>query len=876
MRTYTSEKQPAHSKTRRLSVLCLIALTVCVGVLWGTPHAIPGNGVEAAAKADGVWYVNKSSTSETEDGASWETALRTIQPAVDAAHDAGGGEVWVAQGTYNELRVSWMLYDYGDIDTGSLVMQPGVDLYGGFAGSELNRLDRAAGVYSTVDGSTARGGEPAYHVVVGSDDATLDGFLVTGGNSSHPSWPSWPSHASNGAGMYSRDCSPVVSQCIFRDCCAWYSGGGMYSSGGTPKIDGCVFEGCAALHGGGAYFSDCAVQIDGCLFEGCAAGDGGGAYFSGCAAQINRCTFTYNGDAEDPYGEGGAILQSEGTLLVIDSVFEGNHVRYGSALGVSSANAELVRCVVRDNRGFPVNLYWAFVSFTNCLFEGNLASDAAGCVASAGSQVEMTNCTLSNNFSPDVGAIVISQTSSLSMTNCIVWGNSSPPFYVEPTSTMAVAYSDVEGGYLGEGNISADPQFKDPANGDLGLWWGSPCIDHARSEGAPEDDLVGMVRPQYWGFDMGAYEFVAVDGDGDTMDDAWESEHGLDPGNSLDGAEDPDQDGLRNDEEFLLNTDPHDPADPPEAFYVSNAGSDETGDGSQTEPWATIRRAMTAATMYSTFRPTTVYLDEGVFNEPVVLGESVTLAGQGPALTTIQYFNLSDDEHVVVTAAEDSTLRDCKIKLPGFYTSSTVLLRIADVAATVQNVVFDGNDNLYSLGALISGVDSSASLIEDCTVRRLHFGIQAVDTGANITWTVFEGIRGDAVFVRLPETKSGQAHTPLLGSAAQADTTGGNEFRSVFGSFVLNMSPVVTMAENNDWGVYTQQEIAAKMLGSVDFVPFLGAGEGEGEGEGEPDSGCMGGTFESRGSFNTGDALLLLFAVTTLTLTRYCSARRDG
>ena len=51
-----------------------------------------------------VWYVDKDNASGTEDGTTWATAFTTIQPAIDAAHADGGGEVWVAEGVYDEPR----------------------------------------------------------------------------------------------------------------------------------------------------------------------------------------------------------------------------------------------------------------------------------------------------------------------------------------------------------------------------------------------------------------------------------------------------------------------------------------------------------------------------------------------------------------------------------------------------------------------------------------------------------------------------------------------------------------------------------------------------------------------------------------------------
>lgn len=70
--------------------------------------------------AAAVWYVNQANTSGTHDGASWATALSTIQAGVLAAGAAGGGEVWVAQGEYIEY----------------VTLQSNVSLLGGFSGNE--------------------------------------------------------------------------------------------------------------------------------------------------------------------------------------------------------------------------------------------------------------------------------------------------------------------------------------------------------------------------------------------------------------------------------------------------------------------------------------------------------------------------------------------------------------------------------------------------------------------------------------------------------------------------------------------------------------------------------------------------------------------
>ena len=96
--------------------------------------------------------------------------------------------------------------------------------------------------------------------------------------------------------------------------------------------------------------------------------------------------------------------------------------------------------------------------------------------------------------------------------NSILWNNSSS-IYKTTNSSDTVRYSDVQGGYAGEGNIDADPLFLDtlfhlsdlsPCIGAgidsiqiAGTWYYSPVID---IEGNPRPDPAGSMP------DMGASE----------------------------------------------------------------------------------------------------------------------------------------------------------------------------------------------------------------------------------------------------------------------------------------------------------------------------------------------------------------------------------
>jgi len=74
----------------KMRVLLLIALGVLVGS-WGM-LAISG-----LAQAETTRYVKPNGTG---DGTSWSTASGTLQEMIDMVADSGGGEVWVAAGTY--------------------------------------------------------------------------------------------------------------------------------------------------------------------------------------------------------------------------------------------------------------------------------------------------------------------------------------------------------------------------------------------------------------------------------------------------------------------------------------------------------------------------------------------------------------------------------------------------------------------------------------------------------------------------------------------------------------------------------------------------------------------------------------------------------
>ncbi len=116
----------------------------------------------------------------------------------------------------------------------------------------------------------------------------------------------------------------------------------------------------------------------------------------------------------------------------------------------------------------------------------------------------ITNCTFAHNHASDMYGALYSGTGPTNVpnvpvvTNCIIWGNTAQggPKGIGNwhDCRTVVTYSCVEGGYEGEGNISADPVFVAPDKGDFRLGAGSPCVDSGDGRFAPPTDLEGNPR----------------------------------------------------------------------------------------------------------------------------------------------------------------------------------------------------------------------------------------------------------------------------------------------------------------------------------------------------------------------------------------------
>ncbi len=302
------------------------------------------------------------------------------------------------------------------------------------------------------------------------------------------------------------------------------------------------------------------------------APSGGGIKGNGTLATIENNNITTNtADGSYPDGYGGGLYHCNGTIQ--NNTISGNSAGHGG--GLSDCNGIIQNNTISGNSAYG----GGGLSDCNGIIQkntisGNSATSGAGLLDCDGT---IHNNTIAGNSGNDGGGLFwcdgIIQSNTITgnsakyagsgfsgcggfIINCIIWGNSTDPWgstFYESTTPFYSCIQDWTGG--GRGNISADPRFVDPANGDYHLQPGSPCIDAGSTYYLLKDyiiDVDGECRLAGSSVDMGSDEYgSSIDSDGDLMADNDEATQGSNPDNP-----DSDGDGLRDGAEVLRGTNP--------------------------------------------------------------------------------------------------------------------------------------------------------------------------------------------------------------------------------------------------------------------------------------------------------------------------------
>ena len=378
----------------------------------------------------------------------------SIQQAINAA--ASGDTVSVAPGTY-----------YETID---------------FRGKDITVASEQGPQVTIIDGHGA--GSVASFNLGETRDAVLSGFTLRGGYT----------NSFGGGGIAILSSSPTIRDNIITDNQVCNSGGGISSFWGSPLIE----------HNTITHNS----------MRGCSGGWGLGVYIYGnSAAEIVGNLITENNDTRAGAG-GGVALFSAGNPTVRGNVISNNVIvppvggcsQRGGAIAIANdMHGTIVDNLIVGNKAcVAAAVYWiGYASSGGAVFANNTVTDNEGrfgapAIYTAG--VDGRTWIANNVITTRSGAALLcDNVVNVSMPNLA----SNDMFRADVGSPYAGTCADQTGL---NGNISADPLFVDPANGDYRVRMTSAVID-AGNDAVPQIppvDLAGGSR--------------IVDGNGDGLE----------------------------------------------------------------------------------------------------------------------------------------------------------------------------------------------------------------------------------------------------------------------------------------------------------------------------------------------------------------------
>ncbi len=382
-------------------------------------------------------YVNHAA-SGSNDGTSWENAYTDLSEALGSAQT--GQKIWVATGTYSPGGAS-------PVDTSSFFLQSGVEIFGGFAGTEsmLSQRDITANptiLSGDVNGDDIDGelhtnkSDNVLHVLFADENvdntAAVDGFTISHGYTdtvNTVSFDHW-----RGGGLHSRG-APQIRNCIFTKHFARF-GSSIYVIGGTGmRISNCQFDdnyaqaSCAGFLG--LFVND--LEINDSEFKNGTASWGTGLYVFNSATRVYNTSFIDNASSN-----AGAIYcdgqDSLGTFMLIDGChFEGNSANDFGGGAVYNWNENLVlnNFTFNNNNGSNAaaiyndgRLGGRTIVIDSCQFTDNTAVDWVGAIYNWASNIELTNSEFSGNkASNTAGAVFTGGGGTAVYNNCSFTGN---------------------------------------------------------------------------------------------------------------------------------------------------------------------------------------------------------------------------------------------------------------------------------------------------------------------------------------------------------------------------------------------------------------------------------------------------------------------
>ncbi len=294
------------------------------------------------------------------------------------------------------------------------------------------------------------------------------------------------------------------------------NGGAISCLESNPTIrDNYIINNSASEKGGGIYCENSYPKIENNIFSGnISANNGGGIYSISGGAIVKHNIFDNNLAAN----VGGGIYCEDGYPVLTNNTLIENHAEIGAGITCSNSNSVIsyndVIGNVSSNYGGGIYCEEAApIIKYNIIIENTAANNGGGFFCFDSSPL-IENNIIGWNLSGNRGGGFYGVGDNPVIVNTIFWAdsaNSGNEIYIFSGAPL-ISYCDIQDTiWNGIGNISADPLFRDPDNGDYHLKsvecgdpYDSPCID------AGQPDIEDILLNCDWGLgtilsDMGAY-----------------------------------------------------------------------------------------------------------------------------------------------------------------------------------------------------------------------------------------------------------------------------------------------------------------------------------------------------------------------------------
>ncbi|MCK4338815.1 MAG: T9SS type A sorting domain-containing protein, partial [Candidatus Cloacimonetes bacterium] len=209
--------------------------------------------------------------------------------------------------------------------------------------------------------------------------------------------------------------------------------------------------------------------------------------------------------------DGGGIYCYYSSPSFENIVVYGNTAyNYGGGIFFLNATSYIFNSSIYSNSGqVGGGIYFKYSDATllNCLMADNSSSILGAGIYSYVTNINIINCTVANNSSGSYGGGIFSYNSTFNIVNSIFYVDTPQEIFIY-SGTLIATYSNIQGGWTGEGNIDLDPLFNNPENGDFHLTWANfPIPDSTKSPCIDTGDPNSPLDPDSTRADMGAYYF---------------------------------------------------------------------------------------------------------------------------------------------------------------------------------------------------------------------------------------------------------------------------------------------------------------------------------------------------------------------------------